>query len=113
MGEGQGFLADMPPADILSVVKRATFFRQIYAIFEAKNKEQIVTLLKKIGISIRSEQLTNIKIDFNPYTQIFLKYVSEQKIIIVTARFLPFHTLFEYVTEVKKLPAVVFRPKNR
>jgi len=26
MGEGQGFLADMPPADILSVVKRATFF---------------------------------------------------------------------------------------
>jgi hypothetical protein len=74
MGEGQGFLADMPPADILSVVKRATFFKQIYAIFEAKNKEQIVTLLKKIGISIRSEQLTNIKIDFNPYTQIFLKY---------------------------------------
>ena len=112
MGEGQGFLADMTPTDIVSVIKRATFFREIYAIFEAKNRENVATLLEKIGISIRSEQLTNTRIDFNPYTQIFLKELPEQKIMIVTVRFLPFQTLFEYVTEVKKLPAVVFRPKN-
>ena len=112
MGEGQGFLVDMPPTNIVSVVKRATFFREIYAIFEAKNKENTVISLEKIGISIKSEQLTNTKIDFNPYTQIFLKELPEKKIRIVTVRFLPFHTLFEYVIEVKKLPAAVFRPKN-
>uniref|UniRef100_A0A7C6ED27 site-specific DNA-methyltransferase (cytosine-N(4)-specific) n=1 Tax=candidate division WOR-3 bacterium TaxID=2052148 RepID=A0A7C6ED27_UNCW3 len=60
---------------------------------------------------IKSEQLKNKKIAPNPYTQIFIKDFSNENKLI-TIRFLPFQTLFEYVTEVKKLPAVVFRPKN-
>jgi len=111
MGEGQGFLAEMPPREITSIVKMATFFREIYVILKAEDNPKVQNLLKKIGIVISSEQLENEKIDPNPYTQIFLKSLPEQNKLVVI-RFLPFHTLFEYATEVKKLPAVVFRPKN-
>jgi tRNA G10 N-methylase Trm11 len=112
MGEGQGFLAELPPTNIVSIVKRATFFREIYAIFETENDDEALNLLEKIGIPVKSEQLKNKKIDPNPYAQIFLKDFPKQKNKLVTVRFLPFQTLFEYVTEVKKLPAAVFRPKN-
>jgi len=112
MGEGQGFLAHIPPTNMVGVVKRATFFREIYAIFEAENNDGMINLLEKIGIPIKSELLRNKKIDPNPYTQIFLKDFPGQKNRLVTVRFLPFQTLFEYATEVKKLPAAVFRPKN-
>jgi len=112
MGEGQGYLAKMPIREIMGTVKRATFFREIYVIFEAENNAEILKdLLKKVGIIISDEQLGNIKIAPNSYTQIFLKNLSEKK-KLVTIRFLPFQTLFEYATEVKKLPAAVFRPKN-
>jgi len=112
MGEGQGFLADLSPTNIVSIVKRATFFREIYAIFETENDDGVLNLLEKIGIPVKSEQLKNKKIDPNPYAQIFLKDFPKQKNRLVMVRFLPFQTLFEYATEVKKLPAAVFRPKN-
>jgi len=112
MGEGQGFLTDTTPIDMVSIVKRATFFREIYSIFEADDDVDVLKTLEKVGLSIKSEDLIKKKIEPNPYAQIFVKDISEQKIRLVTIRFLPFHTLFEYVTEVKKLPAVVFRPKN-
>lgn len=112
MGEGQGFWADLTPTNIVSIVKRATFFREIYAIFEAENDDEVLNLLEKIGIPVKSEQLINKKIDPNLYAQIFLKDFPKQNNRLVTVRFLPFQTLFEYVTEVKKLPAAVFRPKN-
>ena len=112
MGEGQGFLADIKPTDILSIVKKATFFREIYTIFEAKNNDEVLRLLEKIGVPIKNEQLEKEKIEPNQFSQIFLKNFLKQKNILVTVRFLPFQTLFEYVTEVKKLPTVVFRPKN-
>jgi tRNA G10 N-methylase Trm11 len=111
MGEGQGFLAELPPREITSIVKMATFFREIYIILKAEDNPKVQNLLKKIGIVISSEQLENEKIDPNPYTQIFLKNLPEQNKLVVI-RFLPFQTLFEYATEVKKLPAAVFRPKN-
>jgi tRNA G10 N-methylase Trm11 len=111
MGEGQGFLAELPPTNIVSIVKRATFFREIYSIFETENDEKVLNLLEEIGIQINGKQLSK-KIIPNPYTQIFLKDFPEEKVKLVTVRFLPFQTLFEYVTEVKKLPAAVFRPKN-
>ena len=112
MGAGQGYLADVPIREVVSIVKRATFFREIYVVFEVDNKlERLKELLDKIGIIIGSEQLENGKIDLNPYTQIFLKNLEDTS-KLVAIRFLPFQTLFEYVTEVKKLPAVVFRPKN-
>jgi len=111
MGEGQGFLAEIPVREIVSIVKKATFFREIYVIFETKSNSEVLNLLNKIGISIHSEQLENKKIDPNHYTQILLKEVSGKN-KLVAVRFLPYQTLFEYVTEVKKLPAAVFRPKN-
>ncbi|MEW5692832.1 MAG: hypothetical protein AB1765_06015 [Candidatus Hydrogenedentota bacterium] len=112
MGEGQGYLAEIPFREIISIVKKATFFREIYGIFEAENNpERLKELLNKVGITISSEQLENEKIDPNPYTQIFLKNLNDTS-KLVAIRFLPFQTLFEYATEVKKLPAAVFRPRN-
>ena len=110
LGEGQGFLANIPLREILSEVKRATFFREIYVIFEEK-KDKLINSLNKIGLQITITHLDNRIIDLNPYTQIYLKDLSENKRLVII-RFLPFQTLFEYVTEVKKLPAAVFRPKN-
>jgi len=110
LGEGQGFLANIPLREILSEVKRATFFREIYVIFEEK-KDKLINSLNKIGLKITITHLDNKIIDLNPYTQIYLKDISENKKLVII-RFLPFQTLFEYVTEVKKLPAAVFRPKN-
>lgn len=111
MGEGQGFLAEIPPREIISIVKMATFFREIYVIFKAENNAKVIKLLNKIGLVITSEQLKDEKIDPSPYAQIIFKNLPDQN-KLVTVRFLPFQTLFEYATEVKKLPAVVFRPKN-
>lgn len=112
MGEGQGYLAEAPIKEIVSIVKKATFFREIYVFFEAENNTEILKdILHKVGITVSNKQLNNAKIDPNPYTQIFLKDISEKK-KLVTVRFLPFQTLFEYATEVKKLPAAVFRPKS-
>lgn len=109
LGEGQGFLASVPLMNIVDIVKRATFFREIYIIFEAENVEDI---LQKIGVRIDKKLLDIKKIDPNCWTQIFLQDLNESKNKLVTVRFLPFQTLFEYATEVKKLPACVFRPKN-
>ncbi|MBL7135671.1 MAG: hypothetical protein ISS81_03635 [Candidatus Marinimicrobia bacterium] len=112
MGEGQGYLAEIPIREIISVVKKATFFREIYVIFKAKDNAEILKdLFKKLGITLSDGQLENLRIDHNSYTQIFLKNLS-QKNKLVVIRFLPFQTLFEYATEVKKLPAAVFRPKK-
>ena len=112
LGSGQGFLAKMPPREVISVAKRATFFREIYVIFEVRNNLEVVKgLLSKIGLAVSSGELEKREIDLNPYTQIFSKDLSlERKLVAI--RFLPFQTLFEYVTEVKKLPAAVFRPRS-
>ncbi|NPV14382.1 hypothetical protein HPY86_05570 [candidate division WOR-3 bacterium] len=110
LGEGQGFLAKVSTMDIVNIVKRATFFREIYVILESENPQQT---LEKIGLPINEELLgTKNRLEPNPYTQIFLKDIVKSKNKLLTIRFLPFHTLFEYATEVKKLPACVFRPRN-
>lgn len=109
LGEAQGFLAQIPLMDIVTIVKRVTFFREIYVIFESENFEEI---LRKIGITIDNKLLSEKRIDPNCWTQIFLKDIYKSKNKLVTIRFLPFQTLFEYATEVKKLPTCVFRPKK-
>lgn len=109
LGEGQGFLAKAPPMNIVNIVRKATFFREIYAIFET---EDIKETLEGIGLVIKNKLLDVGKVEPNPYTQIFIKNGENHKNKLITIRFLPFHTLFEYATEVKKLPACVFRPKN-
>ncbi|MEO0075343.1 MAG: hypothetical protein ABIK31_04450 [candidate division WOR-3 bacterium] len=111
MGEGQGFLAKITPIDIVSIIKKATFFREIYILFETNNDIELLNTLKYIGIAIDQQQLQHSQISPNPYTQIFIKQL-ENNTKVITLRLIPFHTLFEYATEVKKLPAVVFRPKN-
>ena len=112
MGGGQGFITELPSREMLSVVRKATLFREIYLIFETENNVRVLKReFESIGIEINNDQLEGQKIDPNPYTQIFLKELSEKN-KLVTIRFMPFHTIFEYVTEVKKLPAAVFRPKN-
>jgi tRNA G10 N-methylase Trm11 len=111
MGEGQGYYAEIPVRNIVDIVKKATFFREIYVIFEATDNAILKSTLKNIGIEVNQEQLDRTKIDPNPYAQIFVQTLSKEKKLI-TVRFIPFQTLFEYVTEVKKLPAAVFRPKN-
>lgn len=108
LGEGQGFLATVPPMNVVNIVRKATFFREIYVIFET---DDIKEILGKIGVTFKNELMDVGKVDTNPYTQIFIKN-SENHKKLLTIRFLPFHTLFEYATEVKKLPACVFRPKN-
>ncbi|MEO0021947.1 MAG: hypothetical protein ABIK48_07235 [candidate division WOR-3 bacterium] len=109
LGAGQGFLAEMPLINLADVVKRATFFREIYVIFESTNPQE---LLEKLGIKVERKLLTGTRADPNPWTQIFLQDLNEADNKLITVRFLPFQTLFEYATEVKKLPACVFRPQN-
>lgn len=109
LGEGQGYLAKVPPINIVDIVKRATFFREIYIIFESLNPKEI---LEKIGVRIDTKLLGAKRIDPNCWTRVFLQNLNESDKKLITVRFLPFQTLFEYATEVKKLPACVFRPKN-
>jgi len=111
MGAGQGFLAEAQNIDLLSIVKRATFFREIYVIFEAHSDESVLEELEKTGISVKTGQLKDKKNDINPFTQIYIKEL-ESGNKLITIRCFPFQTLFEYVTEVKKLPDVVFRRRN-
>lgn len=109
LGEGQGFLAKLPLINVVNIAKRVTFFREIFICFISENIEE---LLEKMGIPIDKELSSRNKIDYNSYTQIFLKEIGKSNKTLVTIRLLPFQTLFEYATEVKKLPACVFRPKN-
>ncbi len=109
LGEGQGMLAKLPICELASVVKRITFLRELYVIFEAVNHDEAKLILSQIGLPVE-EDLGKQSYAINPYTSLFLKFLKNK--ILVTIRFIPFHTLFEYATEVKKLPAAVFRPKN-
>ncbi|MGC9003302.1 MAG: hypothetical protein ACP5KZ_01160 [bacterium] len=109
LGEGQGFLAEIPPREMQSVVKRATFFREIYIFFKAR-REELLSLIDLIGIKTTRNELEKERVAPNPWTDIFLHEVNGGKLVAI--RFLPFQTLFEYASEVLKLPAVVFRPRN-
>lgn len=111
LGEGQGLLAKIPVREIISIVKKATFLRELYIIFEAKTLDEVKSILSEIGLKASNIKLQPEPLNINHYSQLFLMPLKDEK-IIATIRFLPFHTLFEYATEVKKLPAAVFRPKN-
>jgi tRNA G10 N-methylase Trm11 len=107
LGEIQGYLAKTQLKELLSVVRRCTFFRELYVIYESDDlKQSLETIGLKFDKKIKSGG------DLNPYTQIFISERENSKNKLITLRFIPFHTLFEYATEVKKLPSCVFRPKN-
>ncbi|MEO0131423.1 MAG: hypothetical protein ABIK73_00560 [candidate division WOR-3 bacterium] len=111
LGEGQGFLAKIPIKNVVNIAKRVTFFREIYIILESRNPKDT---LWRIGIKIAPEPLNinSPKIDPNCWTQVFLQELNNTNNKLITVRLLPFQTLFEYATEVKKLPSCVFRAKK-
>lgn len=111
LGEGHGIFAKLPICKLASMIKKATFLRELYVIFEVGSKQELKSTLVQIGLKVKEDDLDNDRCNINPYTVLFLKAIGNGK-VIATVRFIPFHTLFEYAVEVKKLPAAVFRPKN-
>jgi hypothetical protein len=105
LGEVQGYLAKLNSCNLIKIAKRATFFREIYVIIETNEKDS-GPLLNSLGI--KETPINNSVI--NPYIQMFLKDKGIKK--LVTFRIIPVQTLFEYASELKKLPATVFKPKN-
>lgn len=97
LGEIQGYMAKLKFLDANKLIFRPSFFKEIYLIIETsmceKKLEQILSLTNK-----------------NLY-QVFTTPLEDNKKIFVI-RLLPVQTLFEYVTDVKKLPAVAITPKN-
>lgn len=98
LGEIQGYLATVESINADKLILQPAFFKEIYLIVESsKNDEEI-----KQELSLTHKNLYQIfKIDF----------ANEKKLF--TIRLLPLQTLFEYVTDVKKLPAVAITPKNK
>jgi tRNA G10 N-methylase Trm11 len=105
LGEIQGYLTKLNSCNLIKIATRATFFREIYVIIETNEKDSD-PLLNSLGIE--KANINNSAI--NPYIQMFLKDKGIKKLL--TFRIIPLQTLFEYASEVKKLPAVVFKPKN-
>lgn len=98
LGEIQGYIAKVKPIDANKLISKPSFFKEIYLIFESpQDKNEI-----KKKLSLNNENLF----------QIFTNDVSNRSKIF-TIRLLPLQTLFEYVTDVKKLPAVAITPKNK
>jgi len=98
LGEIQGYLANVKSINANKLILQPAFFKEIFLIIETtKNEEEI-----KQGLSLTNENLY----------QIFKINLGNEKRIFVI-RLLPLQTLFEYVTDVKKLPAVAITPKNK
>jgi len=98
LGEIQGYIANVRSVDPQKLIYCPAFFKEIYLIFEASENEEEV----KKRLSLSNENLF----------QIFKKEIDSDKNLFVI-RLLPLQTLFEYVTDVKKLPAVAITPKNK
>jgi len=98
LGEIQGYMAKVKTLNANKLILQSAFFKDIYLVFETSMEEKEI---KKI-LSLNNEKLY----------QIFKKKLEGDKKIF-TIRLLPLQTLFEYVTDVKKLPAVAITPRNR
>jgi len=100
LGEIQGYLATLKSinTNVNKLLLQPSFFKEIYLIIETLKEENEV----KQSLSLTNENLYQIfKIEFDDGKKIFV------------IRLLPVQTLFEYVTDVKKLPAVAITPKNK
>lgn len=98
LGEIQGYLASVDSINADKLIFQPAFFKEIYLIIETSMEEKEIK---------RNLSLTNKKL-----YQIFKVPLKNGKIIFVI-RLFPLQTLFEYVTDVKKLPAVAITPKNK
>lgn len=97
LGEIQGYLANVNSINANKLILQPAFFKEIYLIIETTMKEREV------------EQ--NLSLSNKKLYQIFEVPLENRKRIFVI-RLFPLQTLFEYVTDVKKLPAVAITPKN-
>lgn len=100
LGEIQGYLADVGSVNVEDLLFRPAFFKEIYLIFETSEKEVEIKQIKQ-RLLLKNENLY----------QIFKTNLENGKTIFVI-RLFPLQTLFEYVTDIKKLPAVAITPKN-
>jgi len=98
LGEIQGYLASVEYIDARKLIFQPAFFKEIYLIIETSTEEKEIE---------RNLSLTNKEL-----YQIFEVPLENGKRIFVI-RLFPLQTLFEYVTDVKKLPAVAITPKNK
>ncbi|MEW6686219.1 MAG: hypothetical protein AB1393_08440 [Candidatus Edwardsbacteria bacterium] len=73
LGEGQGLLARIPVREIVSIVKKVTFLREIYIIFEAKTVDEVKAILLEIGLKVKDVNSQTKSLNINPYSQLFLK----------------------------------------
>jgi len=98
LGEIQGYLATAECMDARKLIFQPAFFKEIYLIIETpvaeKEIEQNLSLFNKELYQIFEVPLEN-----------------GEKIFVI--RLFPLQTLFEYVTDVKKLPQVAITPKNK
>jgi len=98
LGEIQGYLANVKSINANKLILQPAFFKEIFLIIETtKNEEEI-----KRDLSLINENL---------YQVFKINLENEKKIFVI--RLLPLQTLFEYITDVKKLPAVAITPKNK
>lgn len=98
LGEIQGYIAKVKNLDVNKLIKRPAFFKEIYIIFEDfKSKNEL-----KNKLNIFNE---------NFYQIYEVELSSNNKLYLL--RILPLQTIFEYVTDIKKLPDVAISPKSK
>jgi len=98
LGEIQGYLASVESINANKLIFLPAFFKEIYLIIETSVEEKEI----EQKLSLNNKKLY----------QIFEVSLGNRERIIVV-RLFPLQTLFEYVTDVKKLPAVAITPKNK
>jgi len=98
LGEIQGYIAKVKNLDVNKLIKRPAFFKEIYIIFEDfRSKNEL-----KNKLNVFNENFYQIyEVDLSLYNKLYL------------LRIFPIQTIFEYVTDIKKLPDVAISPKNK
>jgi len=99
LGEIQGYVAKVKSVDVDKLIFQPSFCKEIYLIVETSLDEEKCE--QDLSLSLINENLY----------QVFITSLGGSKRIFVI-RLFPMQTLFEHVTDVKKLPAVAITPKN-
>ncbi len=99
LGEIQGYLAKVKTVDVYKLIYMSAFFKEIYLILEVPPDER------------EDEVRQMLSLDNENLCQIFKTDLRDGKKIF-TVKLLPLQALFEYVSDVKKLPAVAIKPRN-
>jgi len=99
LGEIQGYYAEVNAINADKLLTNPAFFREIYLILEASDETE--DEIKRM-LSLNNDNLSQVfRTDLENGGKIFV------------IRLLPLQSLFEYITDVKKLPAVAITPKSK